>query len=66
MPTTSVRRRISRLSRSFGSLLQACFQTTFGNARNTLRYAARQDWDRIARDLEPVYTAVNAKRRSGW
>lgn len=27
--------------------------------RNTFRYAARQDWDRIAKDLRPIYTAVN-------
>ena len=25
--------------------------------RNSLRYTARQDWDKIARDLKPVYTA---------
>jgi mutator family transposase len=25
--------------------------------RNSFRYAARQDWDKIARDLKPVYTA---------
>ncbi len=27
--------------------------------RNTFRYAARQDWDAIAKDLRPIYTAVN-------
>ncbi len=27
--------------------------------RNTVRLAARNDWDRLARDLRPVYTAVN-------
>jgi len=27
--------------------------------RNTFRYAARQHWDAAARDLRPVYTAVN-------
>jgi transposase-like protein len=27
--------------------------------RNTFRYAARQDWEQIGRDLKPVYTAVN-------
>ena len=27
--------------------------------RNTFRYAARQDWEQIGRDLRPVYTAVN-------
>src|SRR5665648_751186 len=26
--------------------------------RNTFRYAARQDWDAIAKDLRPIYTAV--------
>jgi putative transposase len=25
--------------------------------RNTFRYAGRQNWDRIARDIRPVYTA---------
>jgi transposase-like protein len=36
--------------------------------RNTFRYAARQDWDRIAKDLRPIYTAVNesmARERFG-
>jgi transposase-like protein len=28
--------------------------------RNTFRYSARQDWDTMAKDLRPVYTAVNA------
>ena len=27
--------------------------------RNTFRYASRRDWDAIARDLKPIYTAVN-------
>jgi len=27
--------------------------------RNTFRLAARQDWDKMAKDLRPVYTAVN-------
>jgi putative transposase len=27
--------------------------------RNTFRLAARTDWDRLARDLRPVYTALN-------
>ena len=27
--------------------------------RNTFRFAARQHWDALARDLRPVYTAVN-------
>lgn len=27
--------------------------------RNTFRFAARQHWDAMARDLRPVYTAVN-------
>ncbi len=26
--------------------------------RNTFRYAARQDWDAMAKDLRPIYTAV--------
>jgi putative transposase len=29
--------------------------------RNTFRYASRADWDELARDLRPVYTAVNAE-----
>ena len=29
--------------------------------RNTFRYAGRQHWDELARDLRPVYTAVNAE-----
>src|SRR5919199_216630 len=29
--------------------------------RNTFRYASRKDWDAIAKDLRPVYTAVNAE-----
>jgi putative transposase len=28
--------------------------------RNTFRYTARQDWDAMAKDLRPIYTAVNA------
>jgi putative transposase len=28
--------------------------------RNTFRYAGRHDWDAMAKDLRPVYTAVNA------
>jgi putative transposase len=27
--------------------------------RNSFRYAARQHWDALARDLRPIYTAVN-------
>jgi transposase-like protein len=30
--------------------------------RNTFRYSARQDWDAMAKDLRPVYTAVNAEQ----
>src|SRR5690606_2700992 len=36
--------------------------------RNTFRYAARQHWDALARDLRPVYTAPTeqaAKERLG-
>jgi putative transposase len=29
--------------------------------RNTFRYASRKDWDALARDLRPVYTAINAE-----
>ena len=29
--------------------------------RNTFRYASRRDWDEMARDLRPVYTAINAE-----
>ena len=29
--------------------------------RNNFRYASRKDWDALARDLRPVYTAVNAE-----
>jgi putative transposase len=29
--------------------------------RTTVRYAARQHWDELARDLRPVYTAPNAE-----
>jgi putative transposase len=30
--------------------------------RNTFRYAARQHWDAMAKDLRPIYTAVNAEQ----
>jgi transposase-like protein len=29
--------------------------------RNTFRYASRKDWDALARDLRPIYTAPNAE-----
>jgi putative transposase len=29
--------------------------------RNTFRYASRSDWEELARDLRPVYTAPNAE-----
>jgi putative transposase len=29
--------------------------------RNTFRYASRKDWDELAKDLRPVYTAINAE-----
>lgn len=29
--------------------------------RNTFRYASRRDWDELARDLKPIYTAINAE-----
>ena len=31
------------------------------STRNTFRYASRRDWDELARDLKPVYTAPNAE-----
>jgi putative transposase len=30
--------------------------------RNTFRYSARQHWDAMAKDLRPVYTAINAEQ----
>ena len=30
--------------------------------RNTFRYAARQHWEAMAKDIKPVYTAVNAEQ----
>lgn len=30
--------------------------------RNTFRYAARQDWEAMAKDLRPIYTAINAEQ----
>lgn len=30
--------------------------------RNSFRYASRQDWDQIARDIKPIYTAVSAEK----
>jgi putative transposase len=33
-------------------------QTCVVHLRNSFRYAARQDWDKIARALKPVYTAA--------
>ena len=30
--------------------------------RNTFRYAARQDWEAMAKDLRPIYTAVNTEQ----
>lgn len=29
--------------------------------RDTFRYASRRDWEEIAKDLRPVYTAINAE-----
>jgi putative transposase len=29
--------------------------------RNTFRYASRRDWDELAKDLRPIYTAANAE-----
>lgn len=33
--------------------------------RNTFRYAARQDWDAIPKDLRPIYTAVQRGHGTG-
>lgn len=30
--------------------------------RNTFRYAARQHWEKMAKDLRPIYTAINAEQ----
>ena len=30
--------------------------------RNTFRYAARQHWDKMAKDLRPIYAAINAEQ----
>lgn len=30
--------------------------------RNTFRYAARQHWEKMAKDLRPIYTAANAEQ----
>ena len=30
--------------------------------RNTFRYASKADWEKLARDLRPIYTAVNAEQ----
>ena len=38
--------------------MQACILHLL---RNTFRYASRKDWDALARDLRPIYTAPNAE-----
>jgi transposase-like protein len=38
--------------------VQACIRHLI---RNTFRYASRRDWDALAKDLRPVYTAPNAE-----
>src|SRR3954471_12341918 len=38
------------------TIVQTCI---FHLLRNSFRYAARQDWDKIAKALKPVYTAPN-------
>ena len=30
--------------------------------RNTFRYASRADWEKLAKDLRPIYTAGNAEQ----
>jgi hypothetical protein len=63
MPTTSVRRRISRLSRSFGLLDQICRQISLGNAVNASR-SSRAAW-RWSATLGSL-SATAAMRRSYW
>ena len=41
--------------------VQACILPLL---RNTFRYASRRDWQALARDLKPVYTAPNAEMAS--
>jgi hypothetical protein len=61
---------VSRWSRYPADIRRACTQvrparTTahsikFGHLiRNTFRYASKADWDKMSRDLRPVYTAVS-------
>jgi transposase-like protein len=40
------------------AIVQACILHLI---RNTFRYASRKDWDELARDLRPVYTASSAE-----
>jgi putative transposase len=40
------------------TLVQTCLLHLI---RNTFRYASRRDWEAMAKDLRPVYTAVNAE-----
>jgi putative transposase len=38
------------------AVVQACIIHLI---RNTFRFASRKDWDQIAHDLRPVYTAAS-------
>lgn len=45
------------------ALVQTC---VLHLVRNTFRLASRADWDKMARDLRPVYTAVNEVDAGRW
>lgn len=40
----------------------ATVQTCIHLVRNTFRYASRADCDKLAKDLRPIYTAVNVEQ----
>jgi len=53
-------RRWSRnVSAGFRASTKSCLSLHL--IRNTFRYASRKDWDELARNLRPIYTAVNAE-----
>ncbi len=52
-PQGPARRGRDRLAEA--TIVQTCVVHLL---RNSFRYAARQDWDKIAKDLKPVYTAA--------
>jgi hypothetical protein len=68
MPTTSVRRRISRLSRSLGLLLQICRHTSFGKAvkaRLSTADSPDEEQHSPAQPVPLVQGARDGHRRSG-